>query len=414
MIISLLALASSLLLNSQASNLPLPHLELDLTGAEYSALLKNSPSLKISAADPLNDILKLGARNLAWLGSINAHRPADQQLDLWTPENTLAFPIYEPGHANRTLITTEMNQLKAALPPQYKQVLFSNSPVPSDFAGIAESTFLDHSRKMDRIYQRASRWLLQEPSLFAYQQRAWMDLRGLYALNTVANLDTVLLDFKNQSVEKKDFLSANLILVCMNSRNSKSGCTRELKESLESDGHPLNFKKRFWDQSVAHWNSFFNLGARRSDVRWNANEANRIQMPFRIPGSTEIQNWLESNIEDEWKVLPVRLDMVFSSSSRARIEFEPGATPHVNGLGGDVITMDSNRPLQHYSTRWTIRHEFGHVIGFPDCYLEFYDSEKEVMINYQLDITNLMCSRRGHLQPLHINELKKNYFQGRS
>jgi hypothetical protein len=83
----------------------------------------------------------------------------------------------------------------------------------------------------------------------------------------------------------------------------------------------------------------------------------------------------------------------------------------VNGLGGDTITMDANRSLEEYSTRWTIRHEFGHVLGLPDCYIEFYDESRAVMVSYQIDITNLMCSRKGKLQERHVLELRKHYYR---
>jgi hypothetical protein len=72
--------------------------------------------------------------------------------------------------------------------------------------------------------------------------------------------------------------------------------------------------------------------------------------------------------------------------------------------------MDGNRNIDEYSARWTIRHEYGHVLGFPDCYLEFYDVETETMINYQLDITDLMCSRRGAFKVNHFDQLKAAYF----
>ena len=94
----------------------------------------------------------------------------------------------------------------------------------------------------------------------------------------------------------------------------------------------------------------------------------------------------------------------------AKLEFEPGTTPHVNGAG-DTITMDANQALNEYDSTWTIRHEFGHVLGFPDCYVEFYDEEAGLMINYQIDTSNLMCSRRGHLQDKHFQQLKKHYFK---
>jgi len=103
----------------------------------------------------------------------------------------------------------------------------------------------------------------------------------------------------------------------------------------------------------------------------------------------------------------LRLDFVKVQGPRTPfVVFEPGITPHVSFPG---IYMDSNAPLTEYDVQWTIRHEFGHVLGLPDCYMEFYDTDIEAMVSYQLDVTNLMCSRRGHIQQTHYDELKRIY-----
>ena len=137
-------------------------------------------------------------------------------------------------------------------------------------------------------------------------------------------------------------------------------------------------------------------------------------MPFKNPSDPIVRQWLIDNIEDEWRLDGWNFKLNFQTGwswNMAEVVFEPGATPHVNGLGGNTITMDANQALQEYGTRWTIRHEFGHVLGLPDCYIEFFDTEKDVMVSYQLDLDNLMCSRRGKLQKLHYEELKRAYFR---
>jgi hypothetical protein len=131
--------------------------------------------------------------------------------------------------------------------------------------------------------------------------------------------------------------------------------------------------------------------------------------PFLDPNHSILQSFLQSNIEDEWKVSGWNLLLSFRKNAAARVEFEAGTVPHVNRIGGDVITMDENSSLDDYGVQWLIRHEFGHVIGFPDCYIEFYDSAVGEIISYQIDTTNLMCSRRGHLLPEHLTQLQRAY-----
>ncbi|MCX6124779.1 MAG: hypothetical protein NTV34_08525, partial [Proteobacteria bacterium] len=157
--------------------------------------------------------------------------------------------------------------------------------------------------------------------------------------------------------------------------------------------------------------SFFEMDNPRRDVTWADSE---MSIPFKSPGNLTIQNWLTLNIQDEWKIKGWQLKLAFTDSpagnpSTTRVEFVAGTTPHVNGIGGSVITMDANLPLEEYNSRWTIRHEYGHVLGFPDCYAEFYDEDLGQMISYQLDVSNLMCSRRGHLQYQHYERLKATY-----
>ena len=84
--------------------------------------------------------------------------------------------------------------------------------------------------------------------------------------------------------------------------------------------------------------------------------------------------------------------------------YEDALKADVGRLGGGGSDSDT----VHYDWH-TLSHEFGHVLGFPDCYVEFYDRDIGAIVSYQLDITNLMCSRRGHLQQRHYDELEITY-----
>jgi hypothetical protein len=71
--------------------------------------------------------------------------------------------------------------------------------------------------------------------------------------------------------------------------------------------------------------------------------------------------------------------------------------------------MDANSSLDEFDSQWTLRHEFGHVLGLPDCYHEFYDTKIEAYVNYQIDVTDLMCSRSGNMNERIFKELKRTY-----
>lgn len=388
-----------------------PHLELEMTSQEYQALLKDRP--KSRSADALEDLLDVGKRNIDWIEAVNASRSEAERLQLSTAETQRGYPIDAPTLSNRALIKTEWEQLLAALPPVMKAVLVDGVEAPENLP-ISDEIFLANVRLVDRIYQRASRWLAQEPYLFAYAARASDDVRGYYFLANTADLEATLKAWSSLATERRTQLTGWLALECVNGGVTLAACKREIETTVARNGHPYAFHTKYVADAKAHWDSYFDIPYGRDDVTWTSANASLFSIPFKDPGRDDVKAWLKDNIEDEWRWGNWRLALDFRATGGAdmtHVRFEAGATPHVDGIAGSEITMDGNRNIGEYMSRWTIRHEYGHVLGFPDCYLEFYDDDAEVMISYQLDITNLMCSRRGKLQQGHYDELKRVYFQ---
>lgn len=143
---------------------------------------------------------------------------------------------------------------------------------------------------------------------------------------------------------------------------------------------------------------------------WNP-ERTVLHAPFLTPDQPSVQSWLKENVEDEWKGTDFQLQIDFKKTTQdiPKIEFKEGVTAHVNGIAGNTITMEAEYPIETKDQKWTIRHEYGHVLGFEDCYLEFYDTNEKAMIYYEIDVDNLMCSRNGHLNSSHIEQLQKMY-----
>ena len=117
---------------------------------------------------------------------------------------------------------------------------------------------------------------------------------------------------------------------------------------------------------------------------------------------------------DAFKALPNRrsFDDIFDDDN-VWISYCPDNANYgfTNRVGGSEITMDANAPLTEWDVMWTIRHEFGHVLGFTDCYAEFYDSDIGAIVNYQMDISDLMCSRKGTIKQRHFDQMKAAYLK---
>ena len=389
---------------------PRPRLDPEMTGPEYAPLVEKLLQGGLKDTDPLQTILLIGKRNLQWLDLVNSQRPDAQKLQLSTAETQVGYPIDQPTLANRDLVSKGWNTVRDGLPESMRAVLVDNAPLTQTPA-VADDVFLAQVRLVDRAYQRASRWLLEEPYLDYYAQDAEDDIRGYYYLNQEPDLDTKLRTFASLDDATKTRLQGLLVGECRNQERSLTTCTTNFTDALGRDGNAINFHQRYRDNAATHFNSYFEIQVKRPDVTWDA-AANVLSVPFRNPNRDDVKSWLSTNIEDEWRWNGWALKLNFEDQgddNMTHVQFKDGATPHVNAVGGSEITMDANRNLTEYSSRWTIRHEYGHTLGFVDCYLEFYDKAQGVMINYQLDITNLMCSRRGHLQEKHFLELKKNY-----
>lgn len=397
----------------KAAHVPL-HLDPEMTGEEYRALFNKLEKQqrfvsKIDPTDPLKTILEQGNRNLDWIKNINEKRDSQHKLELTTPETTRAYPIDQPGFSNRKIILKNLEELKKEMPKEMSKVIFGSGSIPHNNP-IDDKTFLENARKMNYVYESASRWLLQEPYLMWYTMYAKNDVRGYYFLSKEKDLEKKLSDWDSLDENTQKNYSEWLAGECFNS-NDLDDCKSELKRHIKKN-NVLKFHTKYVEISKKTYDEYFNLQNPRPEVVWNYKEPNVMALPFTKPDRQDVEDWFKTNVEDEWRLDQWALKINFKNEKKlAKIVFEPNATPHVNGLGGDTITMDANRPLNEYLVTWAIRHEFGHVLGFPDCYAEFYDDEAEVMINYQLDITNIMCSRRGHLQKQHYTELKKNYYK---
>ncbi len=388
---------------SERSNLieELKHLPANTEGRAYSKL--NAKYLTSDDYGNLAEVMNLGKRNLKWLDIVNSSR--EVKLSIYGATTTTGISIDKPSYNNRDIVRARLVKAKPALNSFYKKYLFGTS-LPEKLE-ISDAEFLSNIRVIDRIYQSASRWLLQEDVMIIYGQLRRNDIRGYYHLKKISDLPAKLLTYKTLDeatrIQYKEWLKGQ----CHNSEKTLEKCEKEFNHHMKRWGHPRGFYYTYVEIAEKLYKSFFGIGRKRAEFHWSNGT---FIAPMKMQ-KTEIMQWLMKNIEDEWRGANWNLELDFSATAEVDVIFKAGATPNVNGLGGNRITMDANRGINNYLSDWTIRHEFGHVLGFKDCYVEFYHSQKKVMINYQLDVDDIMCSRRGHIKDKHYQELRRAYKQ---
>lgn len=390
------------------------HIPLDLTFEEsqkWYASFKHELNKKNAFSDSNIEAAIEGGEILGkWLEKINATR-ASNPIRLTSKATRRGIPVDKPSKYGPKTIKEKYEEFGKEMPKVLYDVYYGNAQMTATIP-VSDDEFIKWGREVSKLYQTAVRWTGHQRWIDYYANRRFDDVRGYYALKEVKELDQKLLKFATLSTAEKEALKEGLLGICLNTRRSETYCEREFELRLKRNSL-LNMKNAYWAKSVKLWNSFFEISNPRTDVVWNARNPYVMNIPFIDPKNNAVATWLKENVEDEFKrgefSWQMVMDYVTTGSGTARIEFKAGVTPHVSG--GNLVVMDANTSLEEYSEKWTIRHEFGHILRLPDCYVEFYVPSENLMVNYQLDITDLMCSRAGDMNDRIYHELKKVYFK---
>ncbi len=395
-----------------------PHLPLDLSFEESQELWSEHKSttkfksLK-TKTDPFVAKAIAGGEILGkWLKKINENRESDNQLLLSSSSSSsrgAGIPIDKPSKYGPKTIKLRIEKILATAPKEMLDVIYNELPMTVKNP-VEDKVFIEFGRKISGTYQSAVRWETNiKKWLPYYKKNQRRDVRGFYHLIKEENLDQKLKNFSSLSSQDQERLSGHLYKICLNDKVEGKTCTTRLDKARKK-GTVLKFKNKYWSGATKNWNSFWLISKPRKDVVWNSTSPNTMKVTFKDPKNEKIANWLKENIEDEFKTDTWQMEFNFKENGTglAYLEFKAGVTPHVKS--GNIIVMDKNSSIDEYSVKWTIRHEYGHILRLPDCYFEFYDEKEEVAVNYQLNVKDLMCSRSGDMNERIYKELKRVYY----
>lgn len=357
--------------------------------------------------DPLERAIALGARSQAWIDTLNKARPKDKQLITSKVAKKGGIPPEAPSKYSPALIAEDLKKWESTAPQEVLDVLITQvKPYSTEFT-IDETDFLKINRKIQGIYSTSIRWKSFEQWIPYLRERKAEDIRGYIFLSREANLEADLDSFASLDAEKQKLWRGYFLQLCLNNENVDAVCRGTIDQAV-ADGTIKTYvngwmpaAKRLWDESFAvQWEG--------TDISWLDAEKSVIRAGIRSAGDAALQSSFHDILARVWNVGGSILEAFFDPAASLKIIFEPAAQAHYSQRESAIV-MDQNGDMQDPENQVVLAHEFGHALGFPDCYVEFYDDDEQAIINYQLDVQNIMCSLNGDVNGRHFEELRKAY-----
>ena len=249
-------------------------------------------------------------------------------------------------------------------------------------------------RKFNRLLEKASRWNYNQCNLVELRSREKKDVRSYLAF----------LDFTSESCNQapcnqEELSKAKEVLISLcTSFNSAILCEMEYRQHAKQSSLSA-FRDYYLEQSKKNYEKFFKI-----DVinKWTCSrklEKTIIEVPYYVDDKFEQKiggefDRFEAFVERKWGEGEIQLKLIRvkgPSDNVVTLEWNSSSVSFVQYARAMVINMSEQ--LSYKKLMLVYAHELGHVLGFPDCYLEFYESSTEQTIYYDLDFDqdNLMC-----------------------
>lgn len=396
----------------------LAELEFHASVSEYKQILED-PCLETAragslslAGDPAKETLKpvltTGERFEAWLKDVNAKRPG---APLSVDENPV-FPPTAPRRISPERVVAEFTELLASLPEWMRDGLYSEALV--EVTPEREAAFVEFGIRIARLNGNALRWLtIMQLDAIRDPTRSKRDVRGFLALATKGKaLDEALTKFFHLPAPEQDELARALVGLCINTTGNAQDCAQRLK-AAKDQGDVLSFKRQYWDVAYKTWQDFFTPTENVPHPPYKRDpRTGQVVVYVQSTGDPEFERFASEILAKAWSRADFPFRVEFAKRSDApTVVFDKTKMPMViRQLGvGIKLVWNPTLPRAAASNQQRLAHEFGHVIGFKDCYFEYYDAAANELVSYQLDTRNLMCSLPGRASDYQVAWLKSFY-----
>ena len=145
------------------------------------------------------------------------------------------------------------------------------------------------------------------------------------------------------------------------------------------------------------WEHFFSISTDQSKVDFICQKKqNKFQLIVSMyEADLDNHQMIKEAIESYWQSEEIKVVVSFINQKREdalKLKWVDSYSSYVDSNDPSTIVLGSKN--ENHFFKKILSHEFGHILGFNDCYAEFMD-EAGQLVYYELNGHNLMCSLNG-------------------
>jgi hypothetical protein len=195
------------------------------------------------------------------------------------------------------------------------------------------------------------------------------------------------------------FFESRALKLCSAFSNDSINCQAQFYIQKQSNSLPQlidNYHKKFKSEKL---DKLYTLKEKNRKFSCLKNEdSGKIHLTVKVINQSWDEDTFEmmlQSIKSQWSIGTLVIDF-------ERVSQKTEDVLEIKSSGKMVSHVPKNEPskilisnqLTGNVFKLVLGHEFGHVLGFPDCYNEFFDSQKKELIYFEFnkEDRNLMCT----------------------
>ncbi len=158
------------------------------------------------------------------------------------------------------------------------------------------------------------------------------------------------------------------------------------------------------------YKEYFNPRTRPDWVDTSLADVGIIKVRIQTIEDSEVSDFVKEAIESYWKTENYQTIIEFiddPDAPSAVVSLIPDINPHASYKDSTLFLNSVSFQTDPFN-KFIIAHEFGHLLGVHDCYVELYDTSAAEFVSYRLDQHYVMCSNsKGRANDSHFEFLLK-------